>query len=1003
LTTKVLMKPSLRSFGNSESGIRRVIESYSRYLPQFGFEVVFEGDHDLTATHAGVAAGSDVAHCHGLYWTADYPAAMWEHKANSGVIDAVRHAKEVTVPSAWVAETFARDMHFVPHVVPHGIEWDDWQHTFPHEQYVLWNKNRSADVCDPTPIANLAARFSGTAFITTFAPPGQTYKNVTAIGVRKHPQMKELIQRCGVYLATTKETFGIGILEAMAAGVPVLGYAHGGILELIKHGVNGYLAEPNNREDLSAGLAYCMQHARTLGDNGRELAKQWTWEVACQKVAEVYQLALIAEPPSVTIVIPSFNYGTEDKLGRAIRGALDQTYECGIVVVDDGSDDGGATRELVETYASQHDNVKYIRQENHGVAIARNTGIGNSRSKYVCCLDADDTLDPQFVAACVADLESDRSLGVAYTGLTYVKPNGDTGVSPWPPPYNFDKFLVRQNQIPTCAVFRREMWARLGGYRQRYAPLGAGSEDAEFWVRAGALGYGAKKVTDAGLFIYSWQSGRVSGDPNYREVDWLAWHPWAKDNIHPFASRAAPKNTFAHPVRQADQPMISVIIPVGTMHRKEIINALDSLEAQTFRNWEAILVWDGMEAIPGDDPDQFVIADPDYIWAMRAYPFARFLTINNETKGAGAARNFGATYARSKLLLFLDADDWLYPQALELMLAAYEQTGQIVYSDYVGKAYISPEEAQKLGDRLLNYTERTQEAVIKHYAADFDCDRAQRQPDEIRKDTYIWCLITSLIPKEWHSQINGFDETMPSWEDWDYWIRLARNGRCFYRIPQDLVVYRFYTGQRREAGLHDPKKLLEYMIEKKRSALPMPCNCSGSRKPTPGSLKIIASGNQKDAEMTDTEMVLIRYASGNRGEHKVVGANNKFYGYRKGGDTFLVLKSDQKLWPHLFIPEAVTKPPSEPIAPSRPVQPEPVAPEEVPALLMVTDPQAEIDMQTVPGVTPRIAEILDQMAVKSLNDLFTLGFSGLKQIRGVGESRAEAIMDWVEAQIGDRA
>jgi glycosyltransferase involved in cell wall biosynthesis len=42
-------------------------------------------------------------------------------------------------------------------------------------------------------------------------------------------------RNAGVYLSTAKETFGIGILEALACGVPVLGYAHGGILDLVQH------------------------------------------------------------------------------------------------------------------------------------------------------------------------------------------------------------------------------------------------------------------------------------------------------------------------------------------------------------------------------------------------------------------------------------------------------------------------------------------------------------------------------------------------------------------------------------------------------------------------------------------------------------------------------------------------------------------------------------------------------------------------------------------------
>ncbi|KKK77512.1 hypothetical protein LCGC14_2852890, partial [marine sediment metagenome] len=323
----------------------------------------------------------------------------------------------------------------------------------------------------------------------------------------------------------------------------------------------------------------------------RELARAWTWEESCAKTVAVFEKALQPDPPTVSIIIPSFNYA--DKVGRAIESAINQSYArvSEIIIVDDGSDDNGATRKEVERFSSRDSRVKYIRQQNQGVAIARNNGINAGSGLYVSCLDADDAIEPEFISLCIKELETDRSIGIAYTGLKWIKPDGSTGVSKWPEEYDYDQQIKRRNQIPTCCVFRKEIWERLGGFKSRYCPGGAGSEDAEFWTRAGSLGLGAKKVTDAPLFIYSWQSGQTS-QKDYSEVDWLAWHPWVKDQLHPFASVATPKNKISHPVREYDEPLVSVIIPVGPGHEELVKDALDSLEAQTFRNWEAIVVWD---------------------------------------------------------------------------------------------------------------------------------------------------------------------------------------------------------------------------------------------------------------------------------------------------------------------------------------------------------------------------------------------------------------------------
>jgi len=97
------------------------------------------------------------------------------------------------------------------------------------------------------------------------------------------------------------------VLEAMASGLPVLGFAHGGNLDLVKHGVNGYLAPPNNYEALCNGLNYCLTNAKVLGDNSREMAKAWTWKAACEKLREVYDLAMY-DKDDLPLTIPESEY-----------------------------------------------------------------------------------------------------------------------------------------------------------------------------------------------------------------------------------------------------------------------------------------------------------------------------------------------------------------------------------------------------------------------------------------------------------------------------------------------------------------------------------------------------------------------------------------------------------------------------------------------------------------------------------------------------------------------
>jgi len=294
----IKLVPELSKFDNEESGIKRVVEAYIRYGGEYGLNFIEHENYDVMAVHAGTTSRFNpekplVSHIHGLYWTADYPASQWEQRANSNVIASLRYATEITVPSRWVAETLQRDMHVNPHVLPHGIDWQDWQHDYDHSNYVLWNKNRSADVCDPRPVIKLAEIFPQMPFVTTFVP----YKtipprNVTEIGLKPHDEMKRIVQQALIYLSTTKETFGIGTLEALASGVPVLGFAYGGNLEIVEHGVNGYLAAPGNYEDLADGLDYCVKYHEILSTNTRETVRKFTWSRVMEYLEVIYKDAI---------------------------------------------------------------------------------------------------------------------------------------------------------------------------------------------------------------------------------------------------------------------------------------------------------------------------------------------------------------------------------------------------------------------------------------------------------------------------------------------------------------------------------------------------------------------------------------------------------------------------------------------------------------------------------------------------------------------------------------
>ncbi len=97
--------------------------------------------------------------------------------------------------------------------------------------------------------------------------------------------------------------------------------------------------------------------------------------------------------PLVSVVIPVYNGA--NYVGEAIESALAQTYRSiEVVVVDDGSTDGGATRKVVESFG---DRVRYVLKPNGGVATALNAGIAHMQGELFSWLSHDDLYRPEKV------------------------------------------------------------------------------------------------------------------------------------------------------------------------------------------------------------------------------------------------------------------------------------------------------------------------------------------------------------------------------------------------------------------------------------------------------------------------------------------------------------------------------------------------------------------------------------------------------------------------------
>ena len=189
----------------------------------------------------------------------------------------------------------------------------------------------------------------------------------------------------------------------------------------------------------------------------------------------------------VTVAIASYN--TANYLPAAIDSALAQDHDdVQLVVVDDGSTDD--TREIVSRYGRK---VRYVYQENAGVANAYNRALELAKGDYVHFLDADDVLTPSTVGRLAALLDKLPSAGLVHGDALVMDAGGEvhgTRVAPASftgrrliPSAEAFKELLRGCHVTTSALMlRKSVLDKVTPFRQKSVP----GEDWDMWLRVAA-------------------------------------------------------------------------------------------------------------------------------------------------------------------------------------------------------------------------------------------------------------------------------------------------------------------------------------------------------------------------------------------------------------------------------------------------------------------------------------------------------------------------------------
>jgi glycosyltransferase involved in cell wall biosynthesis len=275
-------------------------------------------------------------------------------------------------------------------------------------------------------------------------------------------------------------------LEAMRAGLPVLATPVGGLSEIVEDGVTGWRIDGTNAVAIRTALG------RLLDDRGEiervrasgEIFRRFESLADEDRVLDEYRamlerrrrpapiLGTAKAPPLVTGIVPY--YGETESIGDTVRSLLSQTHsELEVIIVNDGHFEAD---DRVLTELAGNDRVRVLSQPNRGETGARNFGAIDADGAYLAFLDADNTLEPDFVARAVAMLEADPELAYVTCWLRFVEEGdgaleqlGSGGYAPLGNAVRSDESINSDGDA--ISVMPRRLFSPLGYRFERSAAL----------------------------------------------------------------------------------------------------------------------------------------------------------------------------------------------------------------------------------------------------------------------------------------------------------------------------------------------------------------------------------------------------------------------------------------------------------------------------------------------------------------------------------------------------
>ena len=504
----------------------------------------------------------------------------------------------------------------------------------------------------------------------------------------------------------------------------------------------------------------------------------------------------------ISIIVPIYN--VEDYLRQCLDSILNQTYqnfEC--IMVNDGSTD--SSQQIAEEYLTDS-RFRLINQSNKGLSGARNMGISHIReeSTFISFVDSDDYIYPDFLETLIENIEDDVDIIEGMIEHFHDEIKVDRVC------HNFDKkiLITKDDKLGELALneLRVSVFPKLfrkSLLTEDFFPEGYIFEDlavvpelvsgSKKWIKLPKVIYGyrirsnsitTKEFSEEKLDVF-----KIFGKYdlffkdesdvtkllvekikylhlNYHDIEFVP-----ENNQYKQLYKQEKQKLLSKIADYESKTLISIIVPIYKVE-KYLRQCLDSIQNQTYQNFECLLINDGSPDNSADICREYVSKD------------ARFRYFEKENGGVSSTRNLGIECSGGAYITFIDADDWVDSDYLEVLYnALIDENADISVSTY--KRFHMGDNCWYLHSFQRGYEKRVftnQELIDEFIALDtFD---------------YSYRFVCGKLVCKYLLDKIAFNCMTTLGEDMEFWLKLYLISNKIVYINRDSYVYRIDNGGR---------------------------------------------------------------------------------------------------------------------------------------------------------------------------------------------------------------